>query len=159
MKHEIAYPGVSEAEVQAELWALLKMRGFDARLDVPAPNGKVIRARGGDQRPIRRGSNRLDIVVFHRCIAAVIVEVKRSKSAAAGESQRVRYGDLYRPKVLVCKGDPAAAVAEVEREMAQFYAWYAGLGDFSDDPAPRWPHGIDRAAFVAHGALPQGGTS
>jgi|15BtaG_2_1085339.scaffolds.fasta_scaffold93314_1 hypothetical protein len=157
-KFEILYPDVSEAEVQAELWVLLKMQGYDARLDVAAPNGRDVRSRSRGGSLLRKGNNRLDVVIFHMGVAALIVEVKRSENPRAGIPQQERYGALYRPTVLVCRGNPRAVMDDVNREMMRFYLWFAAVRGAAAQEDPfktatgvEWYGGADAGVLRALG--------
>ena len=117
----IPYPSFQpEAEVQAEIWYLLRLSGYDARMEVKAESDKFISDNGPYGQ--RRSHNSLDIVVFRDEAPLLVIEVKRDgKRGESGDKnhQTMRYAGLYNLPVFMAFG-PEEILYTVERVNAFF---------------------------------------
>lgn len=97
---------LSESEVQAELWSVLKSKGYNARLEV---SDTVKRGNTYQQRA------RFDIVIYSKK-KPVIIEVKTIKSKL-GDKQILKYSK-YNALLLSCIG--RQSIDEVVKKVEQY---------------------------------------
>jgi hypothetical protein len=71
----------TEFEIQAELYSKLKTHGFNVRGEVRAKNQGL--------------KSQFDLVVFHGCDAAVIIEVKDSPCLGLLNGKKTRQSEKY----------------------------------------------------------------
>jgi len=124
-RYKIDYPKhSSEAEIQAELWKILKNIGYDVRLEVVHLREKNITNK------LKRVKSRFDLVVFDNKKAVCIIEVKKDipirnkqlKGAKHHQSYRqIEKYAKYEAELVFCIGERSInkTIEKVEEIMAE----------------------------------------